>query len=335
MLKLGKDIIDRVIRRVKILDNEFQEEILYDALNALVDDEIIDFEKSVNVLSMDISRQVDGGHSEIRALVQREWCSSLNLLTLQWAISQEIIEGHAAPDNADERALFFTLRGLVAKGLLISNEIRCLLAGGYPDGALARWRALYELALVAAFIRKHGPGVAERYRINQSFVLKREAVNYNMYHDRIGLPPIGQEQMSEIESDFKLAQDKVGKAFNGELGWAAEVLGIKKGQVGLQHIEQDVNMEHWRPIYKWSCQHNHAGFRGLGNMLADIGRPEIGYSVGPNYHGFSDPLQFCSITLLQLTGEFIRYPNSTDVELVSMRLLSAISTRLKNISVGK
>ncbi|MDN3713369.1 DUF5677 domain-containing protein [Paracoccus cavernae] len=178
--------------------------------------------------------------------------------------------------------------------------------------------------------------MAERYRFNQSFVLKREADNYNKYHDKLGFEPIGREEMKEIEADYTLAKDRVGRVFNGDLGWAAEALGFEnKVKVGLQHLEQDLKMEHWRPLYKWSCQHNHAGYRGFGNMLADIGRQGAGYSVGPSHYGFSDPLQFCSITLLQLTGTYIGYPSSTDGELVSMRLLSEISTRLRDILVDK
>jgi len=43
------------------------------------------------------------------------------------------------------------------------DEILCLMENGYSDGAYARWRSLYELAVYANFIFKNGETVAKAY----------------------------------------------------------------------------------------------------------------------------------------------------------------------------
>lgn len=42
-------------------------------------------------------------------------------------------------------------------------EILTLIKNGFPDGAFARWRSMYELSVIASFILKYGEEVAEKF----------------------------------------------------------------------------------------------------------------------------------------------------------------------------
>ena len=42
-------------------------------------------------------------------------------------------------------------------------EIITLIKNGFPDGAFARWRSMYELSVIGAFILKYGEAVAEKF----------------------------------------------------------------------------------------------------------------------------------------------------------------------------
>jgi hypothetical protein len=42
-------------------------------------------------------------------------------------------------------------------------EILTLIKHGFPDGAFARWRSMYELSVIGAFILKYGEAVAEKF----------------------------------------------------------------------------------------------------------------------------------------------------------------------------
>lgn len=42
-------------------------------------------------------------------------------------------------------------------------EILTLIKNGFPDGAFARWRSMYELSVIASFIHKYGENVAAKF----------------------------------------------------------------------------------------------------------------------------------------------------------------------------
>ena len=42
-------------------------------------------------------------------------------------------------------------------------EILTLIKNGFPDGAFARWRSMYELSVIGSFILKYGDSVAEKF----------------------------------------------------------------------------------------------------------------------------------------------------------------------------
>ena len=52
---------------------------------------------------------------------------------------------------------------LHARCLQAFREIECLMRGGFPDGAFARWRTMLELFVFAKFIKKYGEKVADAY----------------------------------------------------------------------------------------------------------------------------------------------------------------------------
>ena len=83
------------------------------------------------------------------------WKEPLDLLECLIRISFESIEKHVNKLSKDKKENNFKLTALVnahARALQISNEILVLLKAGYPDGANARWRSLYELAVISFFL---------------------------------------------------------------------------------------------------------------------------------------------------------------------------------------
>ena len=59
--------------------------------------------------------------------------------------------------------LFHALRYIHGRALQIYLEINCLNKNGFADGAYARWRSLYELSIMSAFIKKYGEKVAKAF----------------------------------------------------------------------------------------------------------------------------------------------------------------------------
>lgn len=68
---------------------------------------------------------------------------------------------------------YTVLRELHGRACQEFLEILYLLKAGFADGAYARWRSMYELCIVAEFIRKNGEDVAKAY-YEESFVYGKE-----------------------------------------------------------------------------------------------------------------------------------------------------------------
>jgi hypothetical protein len=54
--------------------------------------------------------------------------------------------------------LFDALRRLHARACLLANETLWMMEGGFASGAMARWRTLHEVAVIAFFLRQRGRG---------------------------------------------------------------------------------------------------------------------------------------------------------------------------------
>ena len=66
-------------------------------------------------------------------------------------------------DKPDKRYQHVALREIQGRACQQYLEILCLMQNGFADGACARWRSLYELSVVACFIRESGEEVAKSY----------------------------------------------------------------------------------------------------------------------------------------------------------------------------
>ncbi|MBO5501927.1 MAG: hypothetical protein J6A48_07875 [Clostridia bacterium] len=64
---------------------------------------------------------------------------------------------------ADKHNKLYALKALHIRACQQYAEIICLMKGGFADGALARWRSLYELCVVAKFVADNDEKVAEAY----------------------------------------------------------------------------------------------------------------------------------------------------------------------------
>lgn len=68
---------------------------------------------------------------------------------------------------------YTVLRELHGRACQEFLEILYLLKAGFADGAYARWRSMYELCIVAEFVRQNGEDVAKAY-YEESFVYEKE-----------------------------------------------------------------------------------------------------------------------------------------------------------------
>ena len=89
--------------------------------------------------------------------LQSTWGMGLAWMRQYYLKCADICEGwgwyiNQSPVVSDKCNIFNTLKAIHGKALLVYAEIICLLENGFPDGAYAHYRILYELWAVAEFL---------------------------------------------------------------------------------------------------------------------------------------------------------------------------------------
>jgi hypothetical protein len=261
------------------------------------------------------------------------WKPSFDHLEMMWRIAQEVGEANArfseTSEREDEDFTFNALCSIFPRALLIAQEVLCLLRGGFPDGALARWRSLHELTVTAMFLAKRGEDASKEYLLSFHFSARRAAKQLNSYSDRNQIKELSAAELYEIDQRCKEAERILGRNVvsdkDGE--WPAITMSHRT----FADLEREVGMDHWRPYYKWASTHTHAGHRLADRLLGLSESDETQYLVGASNSGFVDPLQMTAISLANITSTFLLYrPNAdriiiADVLLEISKLMSSIA----------
>lgn len=96
-----------------------------------------------------------------RAFVSSE---SLYIMTLDTAMSYAEYVENLPDDEREQKGWTYTaMKHIHGRSMQIYLEIITLMKNGFADGAYARWRSLYELSIIAAFITEHGESVAKKF----------------------------------------------------------------------------------------------------------------------------------------------------------------------------
>lgn len=153
---------------------------------------------------------------------------ALELLRLLVGSMGRLHEQRYEPDDALKDTIDWeseALRQIFWTGHLVAAEVVSLLRAGYPSGALARWRALYEVVVRASLLSVAEPEIAERYVAHEQLRERRQMRALNRMRAKAGGHPFldeGAEQALE-ELDCR-ALDRYGQIFSGEHGWAHDHL---------------------------------------------------------------------------------------------------------------
>lgn len=191
----------------------------------------------------------------------RRWKKPLDLLEMLWIISEEVggifneTERPAAVLSKDYQ--FEALVSLQARSLLITREILCLLYGGFPDGALSRWRSLHELAVIAVFLNDQDQEVSHRYLASFAFVALHAANQINKHAERANMEPFSDQEIKAMVARCNGFAVRFGKEMYSEYGWAS--VALNNPQPNFTQLEKAVSLDHWRPRYRWASQHTHGG----------------------------------------------------------------------------
>ena len=248
----------------------------------------------------DISQSLD--LAGFRERLEERWGKPLGqlrmLLTMSREWCQTVHERETRLKKHKQKQLREILIRLLARACQVTDEIICLLENGFADGAMARWRTLHEIAVVAAVISQHGEDIAERYLAHQAVESKRAMDKYIKCCALLGYKPLSAREQGKIVRAYDQTLGKYGKPFKSDHGWAA--VHLKKDKPSFADLEEEAGRAAMRSYYQMGNDNIHAGVK---SMFIRLGLLEdyTGLLAGRSNAGLTDPGQNTAHTLTQLS----------------------------------
>jgi hypothetical protein len=232
------------------------------------------------------------------------WRLPLDLLRMLLTISREfgdtVNQELRKTSSPNSNHLIEVLTRLHARACQVVDEILSLLSAGFADGAMARWRTLHEIAVIALFIGKHGDELAERYILHQHVESRRAMRDYIACQERLGYEPLDDNEVSAVEQSYEAVISKFGPTFRSQYGWAVDQLGIMKPT--FVDIERSVEISHFRAHYRMASHNVHGNPKGAFFKLGLFEEMDI-LLAGPSNLGLADPGHSAAISLVQTSAE--------------------------------
>lgn len=240
---------------------------------------------------------------ELRNL--RRWRKAFDLLETIWVCCEEMgsaFNGHHRPQAVQKQDhVFEAMTYLHAKALLVTSEIICLLRGGFADGALTRWRTLYENNVIATLIRQEGQELALRYvahsRVQAWLRVGAEPDNLSV-------------EDAELQKQAEFAISTFGEEMKFRHGWASKLVGKKKPT--FKDIAAKCGQEAEGGVYEYASQHIHFNHRMFDELLATCESEQNVLLVGPSNSGMIGPLTATAISMVEATFLLLLYKPNLD-----------------------
>lgn len=257
-----------------------------------------------------------------RRRLEARWGKGFNglrmLLTIVLEMGGEVHARVRRSHSSKNQAIRSILLRLHTRACQVTAEIITLMENGYADGAMARWRTLYEIGVVATVISDGGDELAQRYMAHEAVESKLALDEYDRCHQALGFKAMSLNERRRIERAFKAAVDAHGPEFGKPYGWAAEYLGLKR--VTFKELEDAADRSKMRSHYKMASYNVHADAKGVFHRLGVLGDPSM-VIAGASDAGFVEPGQNTAITLVQITTLLFRDRISNLDIMIRMQLL--------------
>ena len=216
------------------------------------------------------------------------------------------------------------LTRLHARSCQICDEVLTLLGAGLADGAMARWRTLHEVSVVALFIQQHGEELATRYVEHEIVEAFRAAREYHERQDQLGYEPITDEELGRLKLNYEAVLRKYGDPFATQYGWAAHHLDNRRPSIA--SIEYAIGTGHLRPHYRLASHNVHPNPKGVFFKLGLLQETAV-LLAGPSNAGLDEPGPSTALSLLKATMP-LAMMNPTLDTVVVLNILTALEREI-------
>ena len=275
-----------------------------------------------------------------------KWQQAFSLFDSYIQLSFELVAEYRQHNEASaekaENHQFIALIQLHAKAILVARETQALVAAGFADGAMARWRTSHELAVCSRAIALSEES-GFRFLLSENVKNANGMRCYEEYHERLNharFPPEMREVNLQREAQ---ALEVLGHDYSkkGDYEWArplATMNGIpKKKRISLKTLEELVGLDHYRPYFSWACEKNHAPSKvNYANLGTSCGESNPLFLVGASSFGHLEPIDCTVLSLLFTTTACLSPYPSVDA-IVFNHVLSDFAKQVSEscIAVGK
>ena len=254
--------------------------------------------------------------------LEERWGEGLDYLRMLLTCCREV-GGETYKRHNRSKAKRFAYRRWVlvrlhSRACQIADEIICLMENGFADGALARWRTLHELSVVAALIADGDEDLAERYINHDAVEVKKQADEYEAVQVPLGFGPLARRSRRQIEKRYDAAIARYGQTFSHPFGWAAHHLGMKKPT--FKDLQEAADRTEFSSFYKLASFNVHASARSLFFNLASMGSSDV-LLAGRSNAGLAEPGERTAHTLLYVTSLFVGNVGQNIERLAEMKSL--------------
>ena len=232
--------------------------------------------------------------------------------------------------DESDNSRFAALTQLHAKSVLVLREVQALLESGFPDGAMARWRTLHELAVFSSIIESSSEA-ADIYLLSESINNAKSARIYSEHLSSDNYQPYTSEELAEIN---RLEAESIelldGLDANVENFWAIPYLRTKgySGRPTFYQLEKHTNMSQFRPYYRLACEKVHAPSNLNYGSLATADNENVGFVVKPSHYGHEVPIEMAVTSSMITFSYFINLAKSTVDSCVFLHLMNITKEKL-------
>jgi hypothetical protein len=238
------------------------------------------------------------------------------LLTVASEIGAQRVEADAKSRSRRDLTLKRVLVRLHARACQITAEIIVLLESGFADGAMARWRTLHEVSVVATLLVDGGNEVACRYVDHHHVEALRALRDFEKCGAQLGYEPISKAATRRVEKRCADVIQKHGPDFRHPYGWAAVYLGKKRPV--WDDLQDKANRTVMQSHFRMASHTVHAGPHGIYFKLGSLAdaAPII---AGASNAGLWEPAQNAALTLTQITALLVPRRSNTFFDIVALR----------------
>lgn len=245
-----------------------------------------------------------------RERIRHRWGDGIDMLDFHIILNEQAGALFASVYyESEENHRYNALMQLHARACHLSREVLALIRAGYPGGAFARWRPIYEMAIAARFIAGHGQNTAKRFLEHRTIEDFRELESYRRHHKDLGFEELDENTEEEL---IDLKNKLVGRykhSFKRNYGWAD--LDLENDEEPILAVLADkAGIAEYLPYYKFASDFAHGGSKGTQIRLGLVGETQHDLmGVGPVNQGFVDPAQFTALMLANVTNAFLSLEN--------------------------